>query len=215
MPKPNQTTIVYQDLKEKIDQGYYSPAENLPEVELSTEYNVSRNTIKKALLMLEKDAYVTIQQNKGAKVRSYSKTEVLEFMELREMLEGFIIRLAVPCFTEPTIREMEEILEQMTRCREQGDLFGYSANNQAFHNVIYQVCPNRTAVDVTLRLKGQMKKYNSKTVLIPGRCDRSYQEHQAIFDAVRQGDAMLAEKNMREHIRNVRDVYDAYYAFLF
>ena len=63
MVKTNQTTIVYQRLKEKIESGVYSPAESLPEVELATEYGVSRNTVKKALLMLESDAYVTIEQN--------------------------------------------------------------------------------------------------------------------------------------------------------
>ena len=81
MIKTNQTTMVYENLKERIEQGYYSPAESLPEIDLASEYNVSRNTIKKALLMLENDAFVTIEQNQGAKVRSYSKVEVLEFLE--------------------------------------------------------------------------------------------------------------------------------------
>ena len=32
MVKTNQTTIVYEQLKEKIESGAYSPAESLPEV---------------------------------------------------------------------------------------------------------------------------------------------------------------------------------------
>jgi DNA-binding GntR family transcriptional regulator len=47
--------------------------------------------------MLEKERLVTIELNKGAKVRSYSLSEVLEFLELRAFLEGFITRKAVPC----------------------------------------------------------------------------------------------------------------------
>lgn len=215
MPKQNQTTILYNQLKEKIDQGYYSPSQSLLEVELATEYNVSRNTVKKALLMLENDAYVTIQQNKGAKVRSYSKTEVLEFLELREMLEGFLIRLAIPHFTEQDIAELQNILDQMAERRASSDLFGYSALNQEFHKLIYNVCPNRTAVDVTTRLKGQMKKYNAKTILIPGRCDYSYHEHMEILDAIRKKDAALAEERMQLHVRNVRTVFEQYYSFLF
>lgn len=215
MVKANQTTIVYENLKKRIEQGFYSPAESLPEVELTKEYNVSRNTIKKALLMLEKDAFVTIEQNKGAKVRSYSKTEVLEYLELREELEGFIARLAVPCFDSKAIRKLEDLLGEMAEHRRQSDLMAYSACNQRFHNIIYDVCPNRTSVDVTIRLKQQMKKYNSKTILIPGRGDSSYQEHQAIVDAIKKKDPAMAELCIRGHISNVRKTFEEYYSLLF
>lgn len=215
MAKTNQTTIVYENLKKRIEQGLYSPAESLPEIELASEYNVSRNTIKKALLMLEKDAFVTIEQNKGAKVRSYSKVEVVEYLELREELEGFIVRLAVPCFDSRHIKQLDTLLEEMAEHRRQSDLMAYSACNQRFHDIIYDVCPNRTAVDVTVRLKKQMKKYNSKTILIPGRGDNSFQEHKAIVDAIKEKDSALAESCIRTHIRNVRNTFEEYYSLLF
>lgn len=215
MAKANPTTVVYENLKQRIEEGYYSPAESLPEIELATEYNVSRNTIKKALLMLEKDAFVSIEQNKGAKVRSYSKTEVLEFLELREELEGFIIRLAVPYFDEENLQKLSNLLDEMAECRSRSDLIAYSACNQRFHQIIYDTCPNRTAVDVTIRLKNQMRKYNGKTILIPGRDANSYQEHQAIYQALRDHDVSLAEELIRQHIRNVRHTFDEYYSLLF
>lgn len=215
MAKANQTMIVYESLKKKIDQGYYSPAESLPEIDLSNEYNVSRNTIKKALLMLEKDALVTIEQNKGAKVRSYSRVEVVEFLELREELEGFIIRLAVPHFNTKSIKKLEDLLQEMKAHKENANLMAYSACNQKFHAVIYDVCPNRTAVDVTVRLKNQMRKYNSKTILIPGRDERSFEEHQAILNAIKEKDAAQAELCTRQHIRNVRKTFEEFYSLLF
>lgn len=215
MAKANQTMIVYENLKERIEQGYYSPAESLPEIDLANEYNVSRNTIKKALLMLENDAFVTIEQNKGAKVRSYSKTEVLEFLELREELEGFIIRLAVPQFDSKSIKRLENLLDEMAKHKAESNLMAYSSCNQQFHAIIYEICPNRTAVDVTIRLKNQMRKYNSKTILIPGRDERSFEEHQAIMNAIKQKDAALAESCIRQHIRHVRDTFKEYYSLLF
>lgn len=215
MTRENATTIVYKNLKKRIEEGYYSPAESLPEIELANEYNVSRNTIKKALLMLEKDAFVTIEQNKGAKVCSYSKREVLEFLELREELEGFILRLAIPYFNETTIARLEELMAQMYEHKTNSDLMAYSLCNRKFHAVIYDICPNRTAVDVTIRLKNQMRKYNSKTILIPGRDEHSYQEHLKILDAIKKKDAAEAETCMRQHIRNVRNTFEEYYTLLF
>ena len=190
-----QTTTVYNKIKAQIEGGEYSPAQSLTEAALAQEHGVSRNTIKKALLMLENDGYVTMDLNKGAKVASYSKTEVLQFLELREMLEGFIIRLAVPAFKDAEIKKLGKL--------------------QEFHKIIYAACPNQPAVEVTLRLKNQMKKYNSKTILIPGRSDHSLQEHTEIYEAIRDRDADRAEICIKKHIHNVRDVFEQYYALLF
>ncbi len=215
MAKTNQTTIVYEKIREKIESGYYSPAASLPEVELATEFDVSRNTIKKALLMLESDCYVTIEQNKGAKVRSYSKEEVLDYLQLRVELEGFIIRLAVPCVTEADVAQLQEIFARMRDCREASDLLGYSALNQKFHGIIYDTCPNKTAAELLLRLKAQMRKYNTKTILVPGRGDDSFAEHEAILQAVRDRDPAAAEACMRRHVDNVRRTFEENSALLF
>jgi DNA-binding GntR family transcriptional regulator len=210
-----QTTTVYNKIKAQIEGGEYSPAQSLTEAALAQEHGVSRNTIKKALLMLENDGYVTMDLNKGAKVASYSKTEVLQFLELREMLEGFIIRLAVPTFKDSDIKKLGKLLEQMKAYKEAGELLKYSQCNQEFHRMIYAACPNQPAVEVTLRLKNQMKKYNSKTILIPGRSDHSLQEHTEIYEAIRDRDADRAEICIKKHIHNVRDVFEQYYALLF
>ena len=210
-----QTTSVYNKIKARIESGEYSPAQSLTEASLSQEYGVSRNTIKKALLMLENDGYVTMDLNKGAKVASYSKTEVIQFLELREVLEGFIIRLSVPVFTDAEIEMLGKLLEKMAEYKEAGELLRYSQCNQEFHRMLYAACPNQTAVEVTLKLKNQMKKYNSKTILIPGRSECSLQEHMEIYDAIRDRDPDRAEASIKKHIHNVRDVFDRYYSLLF
>lgn len=205
---------VYLSLKQKIESGELSPSENLREVELANQYKVSRNTIKKALLMLERDTLVTIEWNKGAKVRSYSLNEVLEFLELRSMLEGFIIRLSCPLLTETDIKNMKAILDTMRTLKEQQELVLYSQHNQKFHQIIYDACPNKTATNFLIGLKTQMKKYNTKTILIPKRADQSFKEHEAIFEAVKNGLCQEAESLMILHVMNVRKVFKENYNLL-
>ena len=156
-----------------------------------------------------------MEQNKGARVRSYSKAEVMEFLQFRQELEGFVVQLAVPDFTEADLARLDEIIEKMAERRAEGDLLGYSALNRDFHAVIYSVCPNRMAVDVLQKLKSQMKKYNSKSVLIPGRCDNSFEEHTAILEAIKAKDALRAKELMELHLSHVCGIYDQYYSILF
>lgn len=212
---PNQTMEVYESIKSKIHKGEYSPSESLREQDLSNQYGVSRNTIKKSLLLLEKEGLVTIEMNKGAKVRSYSLEEVLEYLELRASLEGFIIRRAVPVITDEQVTSMEETLKCMKKHYDNNELVQYSQNNQIFHQVIYDACPNRTAVDLTTNLKNQMRKYNTKTILIPGRSSQSYAEHSAILEAVKNRDAELAEALMLRHVNSVRRIFQENYSLLF
>lgn len=215
MATVNQTDNVYAIIRKKIEQGIYAPGESLREQQLSTEYKVSRNTIKKVFLLLESDGFVTIEPNKGTKVRSYSKQEIVDFLEFREEVEGFIIRLATPLFTESDLHAMEQILNKQLLCKENNDLLQYSQLNRSFHAVISNRCPNHTAVNVVNSLKQRMTKYNSKTVLIPGRIDQAFQEHTSILEALKEKNAEKAESAMKLHVHNVTEIYRKYYDILF
>lgn len=210
-----QTTNVYNALKERIISGVLSPAESLPEAELAAQHGVSRNTIKKALLMLESEGFVTIEQNKSAKVRAYSKREVLEYLEVREALEGLLIRQTVPVITEKEISLLENHLDLMRRHKAEGNLLEYSRCNREFHQFLYDACPNHTMAEIIINLKNQMRKYNSKTILIPGRSEQGLAEHTEILNALRERDVHKAEQAMCRHIRGVRQVFDQYFDLLF
>ena len=208
------SVAVYESLKTKIENGSLSPSENLREVELANQYQVSRNTIKKALMMLERDTLVTIEPNKGAKVRSYSLSEVLEFLELRSVLEGFIINLSCSVLSDEDVQKMHDILEKMRDFKDRQELISYSQHNQKFHQVIYDACPNKTATKFLVALKSQMRKYNTKTILIPHRSNQSFAEHEAIYEAVKQRDGRKAEELMVTHIMNVRQVFQENFQLL-
>ena len=210
----SQTIQVYDSIKENIINGMYSPAESLKELDLAHQYKVSRNTIKKCLLMLEKNGLVVIEPNKGAKVRSYSLNEVLNFFELRAVLEGYITRIAVPALKASDIKALEDIIVTMKAYFDSQQLIEYSKCNQEFHKIIHHACPNDLAVEMSLNLKNQMSKYNTKTILVPGRRDESLAEHLAILAAIKSGNAELAEAKMKEHILNVRKTFENNFSLL-
>lgn len=208
MPKESPVERVYSALRDQIATQKFSPNESLIEYQLADEFSVSRATVKKAILMLEQDGLVTVTANKSARVRSFSKKEVLDFLSLRQVLEGYIVRLAVPEFTQKDINEMESILAEMEKCKEQGLLVEYSENNQRFHDKIMDLCPNHLARDITATLKTQMRKYNTRTILVPGRAKHSFLEHTAIFDAIKARAPETAEQAMRFHLANVKAEFE-------
>ena len=215
MSTKNPTTKVFETLKQEIFSGVYPPLAPLNEVKLASLFGASRNTVKKALLMLEKENLVSIELNKGAKVKSFSIEEVKELLELRVILERFIVGKTVPVVSSEDIEKMEKILEIMKKNIQVRDLLEYSKNNLLFHDVIYTACPNRAAVEMTTSLKVQLRRYNSKTILVPGRDSNSFQEHAAILAALKKRDVTQAELLVEQHILNVKKTFEDNLSLIF
>lgn len=215
MTSRNPTTKIFEMLKQEIITGKYPPLAPLNEEKLSLHYGVSRNTVKKALLMLEKENLVSIELNKGAKVKSVSIDEVKEFLELRMTLERFIVRKTVPVISGEDLAKMERIMEAMKQNIQKHDLLEYSKNNMDFHNIIYTACPNRAAVEITTGLKVQLRRYNSKTILVPRRDVSSFKEHAAILKAFKKRDVDKAEMLIEQHILNVKKTLEENISLLF
>ena len=210
----DQTNQVHQALRQRILDGVFRPSESLTEVTLAAELGVNRATIRKALLKLESENLVVIEENKRARVRWFSIEEVMQYLEVRELLEGFVIRQSVPFLANAELKEMRAILSEMKKCLKAHDLIQYSQDNWRFHDVIYRVCPNRPAVEMVMAIKNQLKRYNIKTMLVQGRGEDSLDEHSKILSAIERHDADGAETQMRRHIANLRTVLRKHFELL-
>ncbi|MCX8021507.1 MAG: GntR family transcriptional regulator [Syntrophorhabdaceae bacterium] len=210
----DQTGRVYQELKQRILDGFFKPSESLVEVSLASELKVSRNTIRKALLKLESENLIVIEENGRSRVRYFTAEEVMEYLEVRELLEGFVIKKAIAHLKDSDIDEMRAIFRDMEECIEKGDLILYSQNNWRFHDIIYRACPNRPAVELITMIKNQLKRYNIKTILVKGRGEDSLEEHRRILSAIEKKDGNMAELELMRHIANLRDVLQKHFELL-
>ena len=209
-----QTDAAYQYIKQRILEGSYKPAQKLNESELSEAIGVSRNTVKKALLSLQQENLVEIEDNKGASVKSYTLEEVKNYLEIREVLEGLVARKAAGNISDEDLNEMEQILERMYLCIQENRLDEYSKSNQEFHKVIYMTSKNDEAVEMITIIRTQLIRYHFRTILVPGRTQESYKDHKRILEALKARDGKLAEEAVRDHIANVRNTIEKNYNYL-
>jgi len=212
MPGPLDTAYDY--IKTRILDGTFRPSQKITEQQLSEEIGVSRNTVIKALLKLEQENLVTIEKNKGASVKSFTKQEVLNYIEIREMLEGLAIRSAVHNLSEEALERLGEIVKEMGECIRNGMLDGYSQLNREFHDIIYAASQNQQAVEMIKMIKTQLNRFHFKTILVPGRNQESFSEHERIFEALRRRSEDEAEAAIRKHVANLRKTIDQNYEYL-
>jgi len=214
MKEKDQIEIAYDFIKSRILSNEYKPAQKLIESQLSSQIGVSRNTVKLALLRLEKERLVEIEKNRGAIVKAFTLEEVLNYLEIRIYLECLIIKSAVLNINDAQLKKMEEIINQMEDCIENNRLDDYSNFNSKFHDIIYQASTNPQAVELVTTIKTQLSRYNLRTILIPGRNVNSFKEHHAIFTALKNREVDKAVEAIKLHISNVRKTIQDFYQYL-
>jgi DNA-binding FadR family transcriptional regulator len=93
----------------------------------------------------------------------------------------------------------------MRRLLDDGDLLGASDRNAILHQRLTEISSHRTTARLISTLKSQLVRYQYRTILLPGRSERSFAEHRAIVEAVAAGDPDAAETAMRIHLSHVAD----------
>ncbi len=112
-PACSRAETAYQQLKQDILDGVYTPRQRLVETDIATRLNVSRATLRVVLTRLQHEGLVEMQPNRGAQVRALSVEEAAEIFQAREALEGLATALAADRATAEQLQTLRDLVMQM------------------------------------------------------------------------------------------------------
>ena len=215
---------VYLQLRDDIVNGTLPPGAVLREAELATRFGVSKTPLRDALVRLQKDGFVEIPPYRSAVVVGYSRTDLREIYELRELLEGACARQAAFHISADALAELARIVRASADCvtgPEMGRVMGpgmgpgmgtaVAAGREdelaglldQFDLVMYAQSRNSRIDEMVGNIRGHIQRIGRLTTGIPGRLAKSVPEHEAIYEAIVQRDGAAAEALMRRHILSV------------
>lgn len=195
----------YEDLRAAIVNGELLPGERLLEEELSARLGLGRAAVRMALVRLEHDGLVERERHRGARVRRVSDVEAIEILEARAALEGLAARHAALHADDAAVGRLGEIVAEMRRLLEVGDLIALSNANARLHAAILEASGHDTAKRLSRTLSSQIVRFQYRTVLLPGRPDHSFDEHAGIVEAIVARDPDAAEQAMQRHLLHVAE----------
>jgi DNA-binding GntR family transcriptional regulator len=200
--------IVYENIKKKIIELEYEPEKTLNEEMLTNEVGVSRTPLRQALYRLELEGLVIKKSNGRIHVAPVSIQEAEEIFKVREVLEGLIVREATARITPEEIMELEKTMQLMTLAAENGLNYDSVRYGSEFHHIFYKPSGNQIAVQFLDQLNSRLERYRRFSGYKHPQYQPmiSVQEHQEILDCIKKGDADMAEKTMRAHIRRSLEV---------
>lgn len=198
----------FQTLQGNITKGDIKPGSKISEVELASQYGISRGPLREALQRLESRGLIERIAHVGARVVSLNLNELLEIYQVREALEGLACRLAAENMTDEEISLLSQLLDKHAADIElqSGHAYFQKEGDLDFH---YQIVKGAKNDHLAKQILGDMyhllRMYRYQCSLSEGRPQRALREHRAILDAIADRDGDLAEMLMHKHIRKARE----------
>lgn len=198
-----------------IESGEFPTGGRLPpERELAERFNVSRPTIREAIIALEALGHVQVKTGSGIYVLEnlelnsgdFNDISPFELTESRALIEGEAAALAAKMINEEELRALEKSLDDMAREDLEGDLADGNADGD-FHQII----ANATRNTMLIRMIEQLwyVRNNAPQVFpaykliceIDGKS--RVEEHRDIYEALVKRDSAAARNAMHQHFSQI------------
>ena len=144
-------------LRHAIFQGAYASGERLVELSIAQEMNVSQNTVRDALRLLEQDGLVIKRARYGTHVRRYSPEEAAEIYALWAAVEGLALERGLDKITTAESAVLRALLNDLRAC------ITHNQTRQAldlriqFHERLAQSVAKSLTLEILQRLHNQVR----------------------------------------------------------
>ncbi|MCC5878877.1 MAG: GntR family transcriptional regulator, partial [Idiomarina sp.] len=113
---------ISQHLAEQIILGELAPGERLHEIELAKQLNVSINSLREAMRLLEKQHLVILQPRRGAWVCNVSEEQAEHLYEHLFLLFGALAERAAQQWQPGSLDDLAAMLPDLKACMDRNDI---------------------------------------------------------------------------------------------
>ncbi|MQA94116.1 MAG: FCD domain-containing protein [Streptosporangiales bacterium] len=199
------TDAVTTALREAILDGALPPSVWLPEDELAKTLQVSRTPVREALRRLADEGLVIKTAHHGTVVAGLSLEDILALYVVRENLEGLAGRLAAVRSDNRLLSALETTQKRLARAAEQGGPAEMAKESLEFHRLLRTATGNPYLERFLTQVEHAVRRLPA-TFTQRDRTAAVFDEHQAIIDAIRDGDGDAAAAAAAKHMHEARNV---------
>jgi DNA-binding GntR family transcriptional regulator len=184
IPRQSLAAAVADKLREKIIRGELKEGAQLRQDALASEFRVSKIPVREAFSHLEAEGLVKIVTNHGAIVSALSTDEIEQMFEVRAVLESFVLRHAVPNFTDEDLLEGARKLDEYEKLVLAGTAEAlWSQWNWEFHALFYSRAGRPVALSILEKLNANCDRYTQMALSITGNIQHTGATHRILLDA--------------------------------
>lgn len=202
-------------IRSYIQDQNLQPGGKLPaERELSQYLQISRNSVREALRILEIIGVIEVRPGSGAYIRDWSgdltaslsswlpqsRATLREHFEIRQLLEPRAAALSAERASTESLASLQAAVDQFREAYDQGDFAGMILADMEFHRRIAESTNNKTLTILMQTITRYLYDGWKGILRLPGRSRDSIVEHQKILAAIQSRDPHAAAAAMSAHL---------------
>ncbi len=212
-----------------IRSGAFPAGSRIPvQKELAKTLNVSRGSVREAMIVLETQGHIQLRGRSGSYVVDnyvpspfgLQMVTPLELTEARALFEAESAALAAPLMDDITIAELEKYIAVMSG--HDDNQMSHDDADYAFHKTIARSTNNKMIIFVIESMWKIRTENKELQRIYRNVCDKEFhhreEEHLLILQAFKIGDSAAARRAMRAHFNRIlealietseKDAYEA------
>jgi DNA-binding GntR family transcriptional regulator len=200
----------YDSLKAMIVTGQLPPGTRVLVEDLALKLKVSRTPVREALNQLERDGLVLERPRQGYAVKEFDIAMFRESFEVRELLDGHATELATARLSPVDKARLKGMVAECERLanipnRTQHDKFQELQIGLEIHRTIAALSGNEILCGMLNGILDKCQHYVWMELIWLDDWKVAREEHEAIVNAMCEGDAKRAGELARHHIRESRN----------
>ena len=213
----NLSQRIVDQIEQMLADNTLKPGDRLPaEREMAQLIGASRPSLREAVRILQTQGRLIVKHGQGVFVAEPRSTQALraalnhaevslnELFAMREVLEVPAAGWAAEHITKAQVAELRRVLVALDAAfdENQSDFQRLAQLDASFHLGIAEVARNRFLKRTSDVLHEILMSGMQTTLLIPGRREKSRDEHERILTAIAAHDAATARRAAGAHIRS-------------
>ncbi|MDP7149469.1 MAG: GntR family transcriptional regulator [Paracoccaceae bacterium] len=192
------------DLRRDVLTMVLEPGSDLDEATLAETYGLSRTPLRDAFRELTGEGYLTLHQNRGARVTDMGHRTLRDFFLAAPMIYSSITQLAAENATPAQLDQLKDAQTAFKASLHSGNAADRTLANNRFHaitgemagNVYLQPSLNRLLID---HARISMTFYQPRNSAMAENVSLASEQHDGIIRAIEQGNGAKAAQLALDH----------------
>lgn len=183
---------IFDEVAIAIVEGRLLPGDNLSSVDLAQRFGTSRTPVREALADLERQGAIIVPPRRQPYVASVSLKQIKDIYDLRASLFTLVAELIVDGCPRGKLAELWDWQAALEDDVARGSVDDYFWHNVGFRLVEMRLSGNEDLQRILGALGMRTLQFRHLSLSLPGRIQRSAQDHRRLLMAYEEGDKTTA-----------------------
>lgn len=185
------------------------PGTRMSEVEVASQFNISRQPVREAFIRLSNLRLLEIRPQKATLVRKISQSHILNSRFIRTAVEAEVVHRACTLKTDLDITSFDDNLARQALCVESMNIDEFHDLDYAFHHLICRAGDAEFAFDTIAGNKAHLDRLCLIQLSSQAALSEVREDHAEIYDLLKKRDEAGTIKLIRHHLSRLDQTLDA------